>query len=407
MTHTTHKTVTIVTIVFFTLTVTLFSGSYSMLFSYPKNLQKSEEEMEHEITRLLKEADENYQNGRFKEAIIIYESVIQRLNEKKELVKTKQKLFQIMVSLALTHFTIRENDKARAQLEKLLALNPHQELDPEYYPPKFINLFEEAKKNVLASLEITSEPTEADIYINDKKVGKTPFKKEKFVAGDYRLKAQLKGYAAKEEQVTVKAARANQFHLQLEKEKVTPVEPVTPKEKVKKEAEEEKPRVIEKPAPTPKKKKKKISPVLIVAGAAVVVAAVLLLSGGKEKKVEPRIVFRDFINTDETIIRRLINSVSIIKVSGLPNVIEKLDYEVVIEHPSIQDLTVSLLGTDNRTTFFLWNRQSQAGNSHRLTGSSTTFNAINPNGQWKLVVTNHGNALGRIVQWSLRIHYKQ
>ena len=65
--------------------ITLMAGSYSPLFS-------QSEESENQISKLLKEADEHYQNGEFSRAIQAYEAIISRLNEKKELAQTRQRL---------------------------------------------------------------------------------------------------------------------------------------------------------------------------------------------------------------------------------------------------------------------------------------------------------------------------
>ena len=94
-----------------------------------------------DTAKLVREADEAYQNGNFKLAIEKYQKAMRLIGEKKELAQTKQELFQTMTSLALTYFTIQENAKAEKQLEDLIKINPNHELDPEFYPPKFMEIF--------------------------------------------------------------------------------------------------------------------------------------------------------------------------------------------------------------------------------------------------------------------------
>ena len=113
-------------ITIFLFLMTIVSGSYPALRAETANAAE-------DTAKLVKEADEAYQNGNFKLAIEKYQKAMQLISEKKELAQTKQELFQTMTSLALTYFTIQENAKAEKQLADLVQINPNQELDPEYY----------------------------------------------------------------------------------------------------------------------------------------------------------------------------------------------------------------------------------------------------------------------------------
>ncbi len=377
----------------FLFSFTLISGSYSTLFSQITN--------EEEVAELLKEADEYYQNGSFKKAIEIYERVIAKLKQKKELVKTKQKLFEIMISLAFTHFTIQENDKAEAQLGNVIRNNPNQDLDTEFYPPKFVEIFTNLQKKLLGSLYIESEPENVDIFLNDSKPGKTPLKIEKCLSGEYELRAELEGYQTVQKKITVAPNAENRENIVLtkvEEKKLEKEEALKPGE------EKEEPKVVEKKGKEARKKKK-ISPLLIVAGAAAAAAVVvLLLSGKKEEK--PRLVSRVFSNTTPLPIT-VAGGVSWIDVLGIPANAELSSVQVraFINHPAMEDLSISLIGTDSRTSFLMRHRKPSPDPVTVVEGRTDAFNSLTPNGRWKLLVTNAGTQKGEIVEWHLEVFF--
>lgn len=375
------KTIAFLTIVMFI--ITIISGSFSTLF--PQSVNEDSE-----TAKLLKKAEEYYENGNFDKAIEVYESVIKMLNEKKELAETKQKLVQTILSLSLTYFTIQENQKARTQLEKLISINPKQELDPEFYPPKFISIFNDLQKEHLGSLQITSIPEKADIYLNNIKIGKTPIKLNKYLKGEYTLVAKLKGFAIHTQTISITPGIINKIEI--------------PMQSLKKPL---KSKVIEKETTKPKIKKKKFPVLLVLGGVAVVTILAVLLLGSKSEK-EPESIAKDFWNKQPAEIFLIVGGISFIQVEGIPleAEIEKVEYYIKIQHPAMEDLLISILGTDNLTNRIVWNRQNSPDNPTEMRGAATTFNTLNPNGNWKLVVNNKGAHKGKILEWLIRIHYK-
>lgn len=355
----------------------LLSTSYSGLYS---QVNKDDDE----ISKLLKKAEENYQNGNFKEAIRIYETIIQKLDEKKELAKTKQKLFQTMISLALTHFTIMENEKAEIQLRKLIELNPKQELDPEFYPPKFIEIFKKAQKELLGSVNISSKPGKVYIYIDGVVIGQTPIIIKSYFKGEYNLTAKCKGYKLYTKKITVAPDKENKFDIVFEKKGT------------KKVIAKEKPKL---------KKKKKISPLLIIGGIAVAVTAILLLTKKSKEEPAPTLVSRTFSNKIEKDIRANDSIISFISVEGIYGEVNKIEYMVLIEHPKMKELVISLIGTDGSSTYTIWNRKDSTESQTRITGFTTTFNNIDPKGNWMLGINNNGAEKGKLIEWFLKIYY--
>ncbi len=369
------QAITIQTIFFFLFFI--FIGANPGLFPDTENDETV-------ISKLLIKAENDYQNGKFIEAIGIYEQIIMKLNKRKELVKTKQKLFKTMVSLALTYFTIQETDKSKLQLEKLIKINPNQEIDEEIYPPGFIKLFRDAQNNILGELIITSSPTEAAVTLDNKSIGVTPLKIKKFVKGKYIITIAKKGYNVSTKEIEVNSNKSNSIEVLLEKVAVK--------------------KVIEKEGV---KKKKKMSPFILIGGA-VVIGAVILLMSKKKKEPELRTLSKQFYNNTPTAIGSYVPAYSIIEVSGITGKIKKIEYAVSINHPKIEDLSVALIGTDNRTVYSVWNKGLHEDNGKNFIGTTEIFNSITPNGNWKVTVNNSGERKhGEITKWSIKIYYVQ
>ena len=341
-----------------------------------------------ESAKLVKEADEAYQNGNFKLAIEKYQKAMQLIGEKKELAQTKQELFQTMTSLALTYFTIQENAKAEKQLEDLIQVNPNQELDPEFYPPKFLEIFRAVQRNFLGKLTVTSTPPGATVSLGTNMLGTTPLTAEKILKGKYMLKVERKDYAPISREIIVQASVENKEELQLEALR-TVVEKSQPL------------------APGKEKKKKKLSPFIIIGGAAVVAAVAVLATGKKSK--EKTLASLAFTQNMAMPIDTFLPTLMLLEVQGVPAKIERVEFRAVINHPEhMEGLVVNIVGTDNQTMFNIWNRGQASGTPQVMSGSTLNFNSLPANGVWKLLVQNPGrNPGGEIREFSLRIYFYQ
>lgn len=342
-----------------------------------------------DTAKLVREADEAYQNGNFKLAIEKYQQAMRLIGEKKELAQTKQELFQTMTSLALTYFTIQENAKAEKQLEDLIRINPNQELDPEFYPPKFMEIFRTVQNNSLGRLLVASTPAGADVVVGLNKIGQTPLTIEKMLKGKYLLRVELKGHAPVSREILVQAALDNRENFQLEA-----VRPVI----------EQKAQT----SPVEVKKKKKFPLLIVAAGAALAVTAVVLLTS---KKTEPEKILKSLSFSEKNVvpIDLILPTYVPLEVNSIPARIEKIDYKVTIEHPNhMEDLSVTIVAPDARTMYNIWNR-GQSGESPTVIGGTTNdFNNVAPNGTWRLLVQNPGRSLGgKILDFTLKIYFYQ
>jgi len=366
--------------------LTIFFFIFFILIGTNPGLFPETEKDEAAISKLLTDAEDNYQNGKFKEAIELYEQIISKLNERKELVKTKQKLFRTMISLALTYFTIQETGKSKLQLKKLIKINPNQELDKEIYPPQFVKIFTEIQKNYLGALNITSTPSDAAVSIDNKSVGNTPLKVEKFTRGEFVVTISKKGYKISTRKIVVNPDTTNTFAFVLEKSGGK--------------------KVIEKKGI--KKEKKKTSPVLLIGGVVAIAAILLLVLKKKDTPQEPQILSKRFTNDVPELIRSLVPSYSLIEVNGITGPVREVQFLITVGHPRIEDLSIALVGTDNRTIYNVWNKGPHEDDGKDFKGSTEIFNSNDPNGIWKVTVTNSGERIpGEIVRWELKIYYEQ
>ncbi len=363
--------------------LTVVSGSYPALSA------QTAPSGANDTAKLVREADEAYQNGNFKLAIEKYQQAMRLIGEKKELAQTKQQLFQTMTSLALTYFTIQENAKAEKQMEDLVQINPNQELDPEFYPPKFMEIFRGVQKKLLGKLVVDSMPTKADVSVGSTQLGQTPLIVEKMLKGKYLLTLKLDGHVSASREIIVQAAVENRESFQLEL-----LKPVV----------EEKAKLV----PVEAKKKKKF-PLWIIAGGAALAAAVIVLLTAKKKEPEKVLQSMIFSENNPVPIDLILPTYVVLEVSGVPAKIEKIDYKVTIEHPNhMEDLSVTIVGPDNRTMYNIWNRAQSNMQATVISGTSNDFNNVPPNGTWRLLVQNPGHNLGgKILDFMLKIYFYQ
>jgi hypothetical protein len=207
---------------------------------------------------MLMQGKQLYKDGHFDEAI-------DKLTLAIKVLKDKDKLIDANLHLALCHFALAELDKAKEYLADLLRINPAQNLDPMFYPPDFLQLFEETKGMILAHIKVETEPPEARLFLDEELVGVTPIELAEVAAGDHRLRIEKEGYKPQEESIILKQGEEKSLSFKLEKkEEKKPVVAVMPPEK------------------KPEVKKGKGWLWILLGAAAAAAVAILATRGGKE-----------------------------------------------------------------------------------------------------------------------------
>ena len=107
-------------------------------------------------------------------------------------------LLQTHINLGATYFFMDKQEDAKAEFKKSVLLDKELELSNKKYKPELISIFEKAKSEILelpkGALLIESIPSQADIFINGKKVGQTPQSID-LTIGKQFIRISKQGYA--------------------------------------------------------------------------------------------------------------------------------------------------------------------------------------------------------------------
>lgn len=138
-----------------------------------------------------------------------YNAAIQRLSEAKTLAVTKEQKSDVYFYLSLAFFkknAERSSKEFMDAVENLLLVDYFRKLDKDECPPRYIELFNAAKKEY-GILRVVSNPQGADVYLNSSKssAGKTPLTIAR-KAGKVKVRVKW-GRKKKEESVEVIAGQ--------------------------------------------------------------------------------------------------------------------------------------------------------------------------------------------------------
>lgn len=91
-----------------------------------------------EISELIKTGKELYENGEYKEAIIMFLTVLTKSPSEDELAEAH-------FNLSLAYFADGQSQKAEEYLRKLFEIQPDKTIDERYFPMSFVELFNRLK----------------------------------------------------------------------------------------------------------------------------------------------------------------------------------------------------------------------------------------------------------------------
>ncbi len=167
----------------------IFLIFFVLFFSFYLYPQKSE------VEKLLEEGKKAYAEGRFQEAI-------SKLNLAISLIQNKQKLVDAYLNLGLTYFTIGKTELAKDALKKALAINPRLVLDPEYFPPKFLTLTEEVRRDFIVNIKLQANVT-ADFEVDGELVGRGMLIPVSIPKGKHTFTVSARGYKTVKKELDV------------------------------------------------------------------------------------------------------------------------------------------------------------------------------------------------------------
>ncbi|MGQ9618943.1 MAG: family 16 glycoside hydrolase [Candidatus Aminicenantia bacterium] len=105
-----------------------------------------------DVDKILDDGKEAYLNGDYEKAIEFFSQAIR-------LIRNKAKLVDAHLSLAITYFTVNQTENCKKEISRVFELNPNHSIDPDFYSPKFVLLFESVRKEFSKSSP-SSQPSQ-------------------------------------------------------------------------------------------------------------------------------------------------------------------------------------------------------------------------------------------------------
>lgn len=94
-----------------------------------------------------------YRNGKFAEAVVMLQSVVEGLSPFRDLHVRRLQLADACLHLALSHLALGDRDGAKQSFKDMLRVDPGGSLDPGVYAASVITIFEEVKSEATAELQ--------------------------------------------------------------------------------------------------------------------------------------------------------------------------------------------------------------------------------------------------------------
>lgn len=182
------------------------------VLNYYPDFNKQPVGADHPAEELLERAKEHY----FQFA---YEAAEAELTRAIGLLAEGQPLLDAWVTKALVDAARKKNGEVVEDFRNVLRLNPFYHLDSRAFAPSLHKLFREAeaenKQMPSGSLEISSDPKVAEIYLNGIYQGAAPLKWPALPEGNYRLRFQANNYRSSEQSLFVKGGETFKLHPRL------------------------------------------------------------------------------------------------------------------------------------------------------------------------------------------------
>jgi len=110
----------------------------------------------------------------------------------------KQELADAMMALGAAHFENGDKREAKRTFERLLVWRTDYKVDLSKYPPALLAIVEETRKEVerfkRGSIEIRSEPSAAQAYVDGRYIGVTPTFADGLIVGEHWVTLKKEGF---------------------------------------------------------------------------------------------------------------------------------------------------------------------------------------------------------------------
>jgi len=152
-----------------------------------------------------------YQEGKYDRAVEIFSDIVKKSLD-------KDLCFNSYIYLGYTYFTIGEHEQARFYIEKGVELKQNVDLNEDEFIRDFILFYRNTKDRVVGIAFIESIPSKASIFMDNKKLGITPIKRE-FLSQKYYMRLVKWGYDPVVREIEIEVGEVNHFKVDLSKER--------------------------------------------------------------------------------------------------------------------------------------------------------------------------------------------
>ncbi len=128
-----------------------------------------------DVDKILEEGKKAYMNGDYEKAIEFFTQAV-------NLIRNKAELIEAHLSLAFTYFTVNQTENCKKEIRRVFELNPNHSIDPDFYSPRFVLLFESVRKE-FTKTPPTQKLTEKPGKTSDIVIGKPAFSLEERFEG--------------------------------------------------------------------------------------------------------------------------------------------------------------------------------------------------------------------------------
>lgn len=146
-----------------------------------------------EAEQLLAEARILMEQAEFPQAAVTLDQARESILFYREHLTTQAELIDIHLTLSLLYVGLGEQQKALTELRRVASYNPKLQLDPQRFPPDVIDSYQAIRAEVISSsgsLEVTSTPPGARVYVDGALRGETPVVIQGIPSGEHFIRLE-------------------------------------------------------------------------------------------------------------------------------------------------------------------------------------------------------------------------
>ncbi len=150
--------------------------------------------------------------NKFKRAFTLFENSMHYRNK-------IDRAVECIAILASTYYRLGNDAKGQDIIDKVVALNPDFQLNGSIFPAAFIRIYEKRRSALLhsskGSIQITTIPSGAQLYVDGKKRGTTPLLVKDLIPGNHYILVEKENFDSSGTVARVRANRTEKIELEL------------------------------------------------------------------------------------------------------------------------------------------------------------------------------------------------